>query len=56
MRQQALDSARDDRTAKLDAEAEDLIVKIDTLGRPPSFPLRPLGSAGVARLRNTCFV
>jgi hypothetical protein len=31
----ALDSVRDDRTAKLDAEAEDLIVKIDTLGRPP---------------------
>jgi hypothetical protein len=33
--QKALDSARDDRTSKLDAEAEDLIVKIDTLGRPP---------------------
>ncbi len=33
--ERALDSVRDDRTAKLDAEAEDLIVKIDTLGRPP---------------------
>ena len=33
--EKALDSARDDRTGKLDAEAEDLIVKIDTLGRPP---------------------
>ena len=33
--EKALDSVRDDRTAKLDAEAEDLIVKIDTLGRPP---------------------
>ncbi len=33
--EKALDSARDDRTTKLDADAEDLIVKIDTLGRPP---------------------
>ncbi len=31
----ALASVRDDRTTKLDAEAEDLIVKIDQLGRPP---------------------
>jgi hypothetical protein len=34
--EKALDSVRDDRTAKLDAEAEDLILKIDTLGRPPA--------------------
>jgi hypothetical protein len=34
--EQALDSIRDQRTARLDAEAEDLIVKIDTLGRPPA--------------------
>jgi hypothetical protein len=33
--EKALGSARDDRTAKLDAEAEDLIVKVDMLGRPP---------------------
>ena len=33
--EKALDSVRDDRTTKLDAEAEDLIVKIDMLGRPP---------------------
>ncbi len=33
--EKALGTARDDRTAKLDAEAEDLIVKIDMLGRPP---------------------
>ena len=26
----------DERTAKLDAQAEELIVKIDTLGRPPT--------------------
>ncbi len=33
--EKALASVRDDRTAKLDQEAEDLIVKIDELGRPP---------------------
>lgn len=33
--EKALASVRDDQTAKLDAEAEDLIVKIDQLGRPP---------------------
>ena len=33
--EKSLDSVRDDRTTKLDAEAEDLIVKIDMLGRPP---------------------
>jgi len=33
--EKALQSVRDERTAKLDAEAEDLIVKIDMLGRPP---------------------
>jgi hypothetical protein len=33
--EKALGTARDDRTAKLDAEAEDLIVKVDMLGRPP---------------------
>jgi hypothetical protein len=33
--EKSLDSVRDDRTTKLDAEAEDLIIKIDTLGRPP---------------------
>jgi hypothetical protein len=33
--EKALGTARDDRTTKLDAEAEDLIIKIDTLGRPP---------------------
>ncbi|MFA5901203.1 MAG: DUF1134 domain-containing protein [Hyphomicrobium sp.] len=33
--EKALASVRDERTAKLDAEAEDLIVKIDQLGRPP---------------------
>lgn len=31
----ALAVVRDDRTSKLDADAEDLIVKIDQLGRPP---------------------
>ncbi len=34
--EKALESVRDDRTAKLDAQAEDLILKIDTLGRPPA--------------------
>lgn len=34
--EKALDSARDERTAKLDADAEDLILKIDALGRPPT--------------------
>lgn len=34
--EKALDTARDERTAKLDAEAEDLILKIDMLGRPPT--------------------
>jgi hypothetical protein len=33
--EKALGNVRDDRTTKLDAEAEDLILKIDTLGRPP---------------------
>jgi len=33
--EQAMALVRDERTAKLDAEAEDLIVKIDTLGRVP---------------------
>lgn len=33
--EKALASVRDDRTAKLDADAEDLIIKIDQLGRPP---------------------
>lgn len=33
--EKSLDSVRDDRTTKLDAEAEDLIIKIDMLGRPP---------------------
>lgn len=32
--EKALASVRDERTSKLDAEAEDLIVKIDQLGRP----------------------
>ncbi len=31
----AMASVRDERTAKLDADAEDLIIKIDQLGRPP---------------------
>jgi len=31
----AMATVRDERTAKLDAEAEDLIIKIDQLGRPP---------------------
>jgi len=34
--EKALDTARDARTAKLDADAEDLILKIDMLGRPPT--------------------
>ncbi len=34
--EKALADLRDQRTAKLDADAEDLIVKIDTLGRPPA--------------------
>jgi hypothetical protein len=34
--ERALDGARDEHTAKLDADAEDLILKIDTLGRPPT--------------------
>lgn len=33
--EKALASLRDDRTMKLDADAEDLIIKIDQLGRPP---------------------
>jgi hypothetical protein len=33
--EKALGNVRDDRTTKLDAAAEDLIIKIDTLGRPP---------------------
>lgn len=33
--EKALAAVRDERTTKLDADAEDLIVKIDTLGRPP---------------------
>src|SRR6185503_2014267 len=33
--EKALGNVRDDRTTKLDAEAEDLILKIATLGRPP---------------------
>jgi len=33
--EKAMALVRDGRTAKLDNEAEDLIVKIDTLGRPP---------------------
>lgn len=31
----AMATVRDDRTTKLDADAEDLIIKIDQLGRPP---------------------
>lgn len=34
--EKALAAIRDKRTAKLDADAESLIVKIDTLGRPPA--------------------
>jgi len=34
--EKALASIRDKRTAKLDQDAEDLILKIDTLGRPPA--------------------
>lgn len=34
--EKALQSVRDKRTADYDAKAEDLIVKIDLLGRPPS--------------------
>jgi len=34
--EKGLNSIRDSHTAKLDAEAEDLILKIDTLGRPPA--------------------
>ncbi len=34
--ERALAGIRDQRMAKLDADAEDLIVKIDTLGRPPA--------------------
>lgn len=33
--EKALASVRDERTSKLDQEAEDLIIKIDELGRPP---------------------
>lgn len=33
--EKSLGTARDERTAKLDEDAENLIVKIDTLGRPP---------------------
>jgi hypothetical protein len=33
--EKALASVRDARTSKLDADAEDLIIKIDQLGRPP---------------------
>ncbi|MDP1909133.1 MAG: EipA family protein, partial [Hyphomicrobium sp.] len=33
--EKALGAVRDDRTGKLDEQAEDLIVKIDQLGRPP---------------------
>jgi len=33
--EKALAAVRDERTMKLDAQAEDLIVKIDQLGRPP---------------------
>jgi hypothetical protein len=33
--EKSLDAARDERTEKLDEDAENLIVKIDTLGRPP---------------------
>jgi hypothetical protein len=33
--EKALASVLDERTSKLDADAEDLILKIDTLGRPP---------------------
>lgn len=33
--EKALAAVRDERTAKLDTDAEDLIIKIDTLGRPP---------------------
>jgi hypothetical protein len=34
--ERVLGSIRDTRMAKLDADAEDLILKIDTLGRPPA--------------------
>jgi hypothetical protein len=33
--EKAMAAVRDDRATKLDSEAEDLIIKIDTLGRPP---------------------
>jgi hypothetical protein len=33
--EKSLGAVRDERTAKLDEDAENLIVKIDTLGRPP---------------------
>jgi hypothetical protein len=33
--ERSLGAVRDERTAKLDEDAENLIVKIDTLGRPP---------------------
>lgn len=39
---------RDQRMAKLDAEAEDLILKIDTLGRPPAG--KPLDCAKLTEL------
>lgn len=43
-KQKALYSVRDERTAKLDAEAEDLILKIDALGGPTK------GAADCAKL------
>ena len=49
--EKALDSVRDDRTTKLDAEAEDLIVKIDMLGRPPEKGAARLQQARRARSR-----
>ncbi len=46
--EKALEDLRDDHTAQLDADAEDLILKIDTLGRAPSEP--PLDCAKLAEL------
>ncbi len=46
--EKALEDLRDERTAKLDTDAEDLIVRIDTLGRAPSTP--PLDCAKLTEL------
>jgi hypothetical protein len=46
--EKALTDLRDQRTVKLDADAEDLILKIDTLGQPPTEG--PLNCAQLAEL------